>query len=206
MRAERQAVDLRSRRAGGQRSRAPEQPALAERRADGARPREVRLGLDPLRQQRRAGALGLGGDGVEHARRGRRGAARLDQRHVELDDVGREERHERERALVDADVVERDPAAALAQPGDGGEHLRGAVGERALGELDDDAQAPGEQLVLVAERHVVAQHGGGLDVDEQRQRRRQLRRERALDGGGAAGAVELVDDAERVRRAEQLAR
>ena len=206
MRAQRQAVDARGRRAGRQRPGAAEQPALAERRADGARPREVLLGLDPLGEQDRAGALGLGGDGVEHARRDRRGAARLDQGHVELDHVGREERHQRERALVDADVVERDPAAALAQPRDGGEHLGRAVGERALGELDDHAQAPGAQVGLVGQRRVVAQHGGGLDVDEQRERRRQLRGERALDGGAAARAVELGDEPELVGGAEQRAR
>jgi hypothetical protein len=72
--ARRQAIDGSRRRVGWQRPRAPEQPALAEGRTERARPSEVFLGLDALRQQRRAGALGLRGDGVEDARRCRRGA------------------------------------------------------------------------------------------------------------------------------------
>ena len=112
-----------------------------------------------------------------------------------LIDVGREEGHQRERALVDADVVERDPAAALAQPRDGGEHLGRAIGERALGDLDDDAQAPGQQRGPRGSAGVVAQHGAGLDVDEQGLRRLQPRGERALDGGAATGAIELGHEA-----------
>jgi len=87
----------------------------------------------------------LGGDGVEHPRRRARRAALLDQRHVELDDVGREERHQRERALVDADVVERDAAAALAQPADRGEHF-GVPTVEAGSETGRRAARPGANL------------------------------------------------------------
>ncbi len=171
---------------GGQRARAPEVPALAERGADRQRSREVRVALDALGEQRGSRALDLGGDGVEHAGARPRGAALLDQRHVELDHVRGEKRHQCQRALVDADVVERDAPAALAQPGDRGEHLGGPGGQRPLGELDHHAQAVG----LGAQQRLSPDRGR-LDVEEEGVRRAQAGGEGALGHGGAGGAVEL---------------
>ena len=92
-------------------------------------------------------------------------------------------------ADVGADVVERDAPAELADPLDGAQQLRGPGGERALGDLQDDAQLAGRG---VGDGEQVVQRRGvehlGLDVDEQRQRRQQALRDGAAEGGGAADA------------------
>ena len=97
---------------GRQRRGLAEQVALAERRAGGARGRELLLGVDALREHGRQALLGLGADGRDDPR-DVLGVAVAQQPQVELDHVGIEHRHQRQRARVGADVVERDaPAAA----------------------------------------------------------------------------------------------
>ena len=125
--------------AAGQRAGAAEEPALAVAGAEGAGDLELLGRLDALGEQDGAGALGLGVDGVDD--RGDRGrGVLLDEPQVELDDLGGDERHQRERAAVGADVVEGDRHAGPAQGVDAGEHLGGAVGQRALGELEHDVE------------------------------------------------------------------
>jgi len=135
---------------------------------------------------------------------GRRG---LHEPQVELDDVGLEERHERERAAVGADVVERDRAAELAQALHGSEHVGRAVGERALRELDDEP----ERVRRLREQRAVAVGDGHreqarLGVDEQRPRPPQPGGERAAQRGGAARPLEVGEPAVRPRGAEQPVR
>ena len=92
----------------------------------------------------------------------------LDQAQVELHDVGSQERHQRKRAIVRADIVERDSDAGAAHPLDRREQLRRAGGEGALRDLDEHAQAARPDLL---ERHVAEQlavHRVRLDVHEQR--------------------------------------
>ena len=98
-------------------SRRAVEPALRERRAERVAGARVLLGLDALDEDARAGALGLRGDGVDDLGDLGVGAA-LDEREVELDDLGREQRHHRQRVGVGADVVERDRDAHRAHVGD----------------------------------------------------------------------------------------
>ena len=205
VRAERQAVDGGSRRAGGERAGAPEQPALAEGRAERARPREVRLGLDPLGQQHRAGALGLGGDRVERAAAGEAPRAWISDMSSLMTSGARNGIRASERASMptssSAIPHPRSRSHATAASTSAGRSVsarsvsstttrRRPVSSSSswLSGASSPSTAAGSMLTNSAS-------GGGS-----------LRRERALDGGGAAGAVELVDDPERVRRAEQLAR
>jgi hypothetical protein len=101
-------------------------------------------------------------------RRGGRARPLLDEPHVELEHLGRHERHQRERAAVGADVVEGDRAAQLAHPGHPGEHLGRPVGQRALRELQHHVErfvGPREQRrAPVGDRRVEQRR---LDVDEQ---------------------------------------
>ena len=112
---------------------------------------ELLLGLDALGEQDGAGALGFGVDGVDdRGDRGRR--VLLDEPQVELDDLGPDEGHQRERAVVGADVVQRDRQAEGAQRLDAGEHLGGTVGQGALGELEDDVELADRRARAAARR------------------------------------------------------
>ena len=189
----------------------PEQPALAEPRAEPAGHREVPRRLDALGEHERAGLLGVGADRV-HDGGDRRAGQLLREPQVQLDHLGAQQRHERQRRRVGADVVERDPPAEPADPLDGAQQLGRTCGERALGDLDDDAQlargALGDREQVVERRGV--EHLG-LDVDEQRQRRQQTRptapRKAAMrhassssaSGRRAGGREQLVGPLERAR-------
>ena len=188
---------------GHERPRPAEEPALPERGAERPRTCEVRLGLDPLGEHDRARALDLGADGVDHPR-GRDQVARLHESHVELDHIRRDERHERERALVGADVVDRDATPALAQPAHGGEHLGGARRQRALRQLGDEREAFGLALQRVVEG-LASVERERLHVDEQ-QPVAEIGGHHALDRRGAADTVELHGGLGVGRRVEQRGR
>ena len=97
------------------------------------------LGFDALGHDRRAAALALRPDGA-HDLRDVGGWAFLDEPQVELDHIGAQQRHERERAHVGAHVVERDAPAERSHARHLAEQLGGASGERALGDLDEGPQ------------------------------------------------------------------
>ena len=92
------------------------------------------------------------------------GGAVAEQAQVELDHVGVEDRHQRERARVAADVVERDPPAGRAQPGQRAQHRLRPLDQRPLGDLDDERRPGGREVGrVVVERARVG-------VEEQRER------------------------------------
>ena len=153
------------------------------------------LGLDSLGKHERSGALGLGADRVDDlCDLGRR--VLLHEAQVELDHIGREEGHQRERARVCADIVERNPDAALSQALDGGEHLGGTIGQRTLGELGEHGEAL-ERLVE-QRRDVLGALGAQqtrLDVDEQRLTAREAGVDAALQRGALALPLDLTLEA-----------
>ena len=111
----------------------------------------------------------------------------VEQAQVELDHVGIEDRHQRQRARVGADVVERDAPAEPAQLGERPQQRLRALGQRALGDLHDEREAGARragQVVLERAR---------VGVDEQAERRAEPALDRAGQRGLAAGAVELGD-------------
>jgi hypothetical protein len=190
-------------RHGGQGRGAPVEPALTEGRPPGQRAALVLLRLDPLGEDGGARLVGVGADRAHD--RGGLGAERLlDEAHVELDDVGAQERHEGDRAPVGTDVVECEAPAAAAQGRDRAQQLGRAVGEAPLGDLGDDGQLA--RGALQRGRGDV-RHGVEdirLDVHEQRGRGVE-RAEGAIDGGRAAGAVEVGGGTLGRRGAEQRA-
>jgi hypothetical protein len=190
----------------GQRPRAAEVPALAERGAERPRAQDVVLGLDTLGEDGGAGRLGVGRNGVGHAG-ARQAGAGLHEAQVELDDVGAQDREQRERAGIGADVVKCDATARGAQALDDPQQLCWAAGQVALGELGHDdelAQRPADEP-LVALGHAVPDRPG-LDVHEERGRRAQACLQRPAHGGGAAGPVQVDDPPGSRRGAEQLGR
>lgn len=171
--------------------RVAEEPSLAVAGAERASDVELALGLDALGQQPRAGALRLRVDRMDD-RRHVRGRPLLHEPQVELDHLGADEGHQRERPAVGPDIVERDGEALLAQTVDSADHVGRAVSQRSLGELDDDVQ-----LALGAEhegrrvRRRRRRDHRRLDVDEERRRWAQAAIERTLDRRDAAGPFEL---------------
>ena len=116
----------------------------------------------------------------------------LHEAQVELDDVRAQQRHQRERAGVGADVVERDPPAARAHRLDRGEQVGGPFGQRALGYLDDDVElVGGARPVGVQVIWRLGAKRARLDVDEEGAAAADGRLERAARGGGAAFPVEM---------------
>jgi len=155
----------------------------------------MRLGLDALGDHGRARALGLGTDRVEDVRHPDRRTLAY-QPQVELDHVGAQQRHQRQRPVVGADVVERDPDACTAQVADRANQGRRLGGERALGDLDDRLDAFGQQarsaLDLLGAAGI---QGLGLHVDEQRRAATEVMTGRFLEGREAALGVELGEQA-----------
>jgi hypothetical protein len=118
----------------------------------------------------------------------------LDHAHVELDDVGAQEGHQRQRAWIVAHVVERDAPGQVADGRRGLHELGGAVEQRALRDLDDAAQiARGLHPGLVMRGGLRALHELGLGVEEHRQRRGHPRQRRPGQRRVAAGLVELAE-------------
>ena len=98
--------------------------------------------FDALGEQYRPGPFRVGHDG------GHRPAqlairAVLDEPHVELHDVGLDDRQEGQRRRIDPDVVERDQPAAFARRDDAGEELCGCIGDGSFGDLEHDRALPG---------------------------------------------------------------
>ena len=116
-----------------------EEPALAVAGAERQGDLAVLGRLDAFGQQDRAGAFGLGIHRV-HDRGDRGGRVLLYETQIEFDHVRGDERHQRERAPVSADVIERDPESESAQSLDAGEHLGRTIGQCALGEFDDHVE------------------------------------------------------------------
>ena len=149
-----------------QRAGAAEEPALAVAGAERAGDVALLVGLDAfasrIAPERSASALtawtiaAIAGVGFSWT-----------SRRSSLITSGRDEGHQRERAVVGADVVEGDREAEPAQGVDAGEHLGGAVGQRALGELEHDVElrprAPAARR-RARDRRVEQRR---LDVDEQ---------------------------------------
>ena len=123
-------------------SGAAEEPALAELGAHRDGPAALLVGLDALGEDHRARALRLRPHRVDHTRGSCSGIDALGEATVELDHVRGDERHQAERARVDADIVEGDPTAAFAKPADRRQYLAGTRGERPLGQLDDTETRP----------------------------------------------------------------
>ena len=181
---------------GRERRGLAEQVALAERRAGRAGGRELLLGVDPLGQHGGEALLGLGADRGDDPRHVL-GLAVAQQPQVELDHVGIEHRHQRERARVGADVVERDAPAEPAQLRERAQQRLRALGQRALGDLHDEREAGARRVgQVVLERARVG-------VDEQAERRAEAALDRAGQRGLAARAVELGDAALLARGGEQ---
>jgi hypothetical protein len=136
----------------------------------------------------------------------RRGV-RLHEAQVELDHLGGEEGHEGERPAVRADVVQGDGTAELPQPGHGGEDVPGAVGERALRELEDDVELAHpllqDPLGPLGRRRL---DHARLHVEEEAERLGQPRLERAADGRHAAAPLELDEPARLARGGEEPVR
>ncbi len=130
----------------------------------------MRLVLDALREQHGSGPLGVRVHGV-HDFRHRGTGSLLDQAQVQLDDVRAQQRHEGQRQVVGADIVEGDPPAGCAQPLHGREEFRRSGSDRPLGDLEDDVQLAGRG---VGDRQQLVERGGvqhlRFHVDEQRQR------------------------------------
>lgn len=124
----------------------------------------------------------------------------MDERQIQLDHVGAQQRHERQRAGVGADVVERDAPAARARRLDGRQQLRQAVGQRPLGQLDHAAEVA-SQL-----RQAPEAAGVGLGVDEQGQRALDGQPRGGRHGGGPARRIELTEATRGARGPEQLIR
>ena len=97
------------------------------------------LGLDAFGEHDSAGAFGFGVHGVDDRRDVRAGVV-LDQRQVQLDHVGLDQRQQCQRRRVGADVVQGDAPTQLADPGDGLQQLRGLAGQGPLGQFQHDGQ------------------------------------------------------------------
>jgi hypothetical protein len=183
----------------GQRTGRPEQIALAERRAERAGARELLLRVDPLGQHGRAPPLRLGAD-RGHDPGAVLGRALREQPQVELDHVGVEHRHQRERARVRADIVERDAPARRAQPRERVQHRLGARDQRLFRELDEQREAGRRALG----RDAVERRGVG--VEEERERRVEPRPLRGRERRVARREVERQNAVLPPRRREQLLR
>jgi hypothetical protein len=183
--------------------RPAEQPALAQGGSQRLRHQQVLRGLDPLGEDARPLALGIGVDRVHDLRDGRTRPV-LDQAQVELDDVGPEQGHEGQRQGVRADVVQGHPPAQVAHPRHRAQQVGGALRQGALGDLQDDLQVAGRDLgkCQQVDQGRAVEHLG-LHVHEQRQRRDQPVLARAGEGGFAAGPVELGQAALRAGSGEQ---
>ena len=95
---------------------------------------------------------------------------------------GRQERHQRQRARVGADVVQRDARAHLAQTLRGRQQLGRPVGERALGELDEHGEALERGLHQLGDLlgQLLREHPR-IEVDEQRLARGHAHFQRSLE-------------------------
>jgi hypothetical protein len=146
----------------------------------------VLLGLDPLGQHDRSGAVGvLPGGGGRHPCGGRRA---LDQRQVELEDVGLDQRDQGEGVRVGSEVVDRDQVAAVPDAVAVAEQPGRLVGQRPLRELDHRLERQGAQHrdELVIHRQVGSD--ARLDVDEHQ----------AGVAAGVAGSGQAEDAADQV--------
>jgi hypothetical protein len=141
-----------------------EEEALSECRAERSRVLNLLLRLDAFGHHRRTGALGLSADRPRD-RGDLRRRLLLDQAQVELDDVGPQDGHQRERARVRADIVERDAPAVRARTLNRRQQLRKPVGQGPLRELDH-APHPAPKLRKGTEAGLIR-----LGIHEQRQRR-----------------------------------
>jgi hypothetical protein len=117
----------------------------------------------------------------------------LHEAQVELDDVGRQEGHHRQRARVGPDVVKRDGAAQRALELDSPQQLGGLAGQRALGDLQDHLEVALGGRVERAEVVGPVAPGVGLDVHEQAQGSAQAAAQRGPERRRLAGPVELGD-------------
>jgi hypothetical protein len=195
----------RGRRRRGEPVARAEQPALGEAGAELVAQACLGGGLDVLDEDRRPGALGLGGDRVDDRRQpAARPAAGA--RQVDLEHVGREHSHHRQRALGRADVVERHRAAQRAQVGDAPEQRGGPARERALGDLDGDDHLRGRARVQAAQVERQERRRVGLDVEEQHARRAQAGGDGRVQRAALAQPVELVEAPGVARRGEQRRR
>ena len=107
---------------------------------------------------------------------------------VELDHVGIQHGHQRQRARVRADVVERDAPAHRPQLGQRAQQRLRALGQRALGDLHDEreggpARRPGRSPSSAPASALTNSENGALRPAAQRAFERRL----------AARAVQLVD-------------
>jgi hypothetical protein len=127
------------------------------------------------------------------------GVAAGQQPEVELDHVGIQERHDRERAAVGAHVVERDAPPALAQAGERAQHDVGLLGERALGDLHHEGRAAQGRI------GDVELQGARVRVQEQGEGRAERGLAGLLERGGAARAIDLREPAVLARGREQRA-
>jgi hypothetical protein len=194
---------------GVQRAGTTPEPALPERRADAAGGLELLLRLDPLRDDRRAGALLLG-PGRRHDVRTRRLTAGTPAPHVELDRVGRDERQQRQRPAVAADVVEHDGPAVVAAGGRRAHQLGRPRACRRRRQLDRDRELLLRALPQLGRARPLRLREAAerlrLDVDEQRRAPVEPGLERTADGGEAALPVDLLEESGAARGAQQRLR
>jgi hypothetical protein len=154
--------------------------ALPERCAQRQRAIEMFDGLDAFCQHACTGALVVG---QHHCPRASLIVVRprLDEGHVEFDDVGRQHVEQRERVHVGAHVVECDGEALLPERDDLSEQV-GRVGEQApLGDFEDQPEslgAPGQDVAVGP----AEERCGRLAIDEERGAGRQTGVLRATDG------------------------
>lgn len=132
------------RRSGGQRRGTPEEPSLPEGRTEPPGLLEVLGGLEPLGEDPGAGARR---PRVDRAQAAEDLLRRLTphEMHVQLDDLGRHEGQEGQRAGVGAHVVQGDGRPLPAQGHHRLEELGGLEGELALGDLEDQPWPGGGQ-------------------------------------------------------------
>jgi hypothetical protein len=147
--------------------------------------------LDPFGEDDRAGPLAVRHDG-RHDRRLIRRRPLAHQRHVQLDDVGRQEREQRERRRVGADVVEGDAPSTVTCPLHQPEQFGRPAHEGPLRQLQDhaqpDARRPEHGRRIGRPRRAERL---GFDVHEQGHITAEADVERPAQRRQAAGPVEL---------------
>ena len=153
--------------------------------------------LDALGADRGAGGRGEADQRLQQRLARAVGVRAVDQRAVELEDVGRDADDLLQAGVARAGVVERDARAAGAQRGQLGLELALGAEQLVLGELDDDADE-----VVRQRRHARARRAArAADVDGQE---RAVRAAGSRERGAQGQRLELLAEADAVRLREPL--